>query len=76
MTPLEIETLLHAYVCDAPFERPSNALSEACMWFVDQEVFIIAPERKCGYKVSKLGKVLVEMLCATPMPICVDPRKT
>lgn len=72
MTPVEIEVLIH--YCYLPDNHPRAEVPSVkmalSMWM---EEGMINP---LTHEITKKGRVLVEMLCNTPMPVetWVDPR--
>lgn len=80
MTPSDIEVLLHFYTCPEPHPREdAPAVRDAINGFLTAGLLIRRPSsRPCDvYEVTDGGRMLVEMLCATPFPErrWVDPRE-
>lgn len=85
MTPAEIEVLIHFHAgaqCHPRSQAP--AVIEATKRFLQEGLIevpvapgLMAPPTAPGiYRTTARGKVLVEMLCNTPLPVVqwVDPR--
>lgn len=75
MTPLHIAILLHYHCVAEPYAKhdPEHANSRATTEYRSQLIGLDLIERDdtdvSMYHTTPKGKVLVEMLCATPMPI-------
>lgn len=71
MTPLELEILIHCYVCSEPFPRAhAPAVEEATDRFVAHGIIESAPGNRC-YMVTEKGGVWLKIILRTPMPKAV-----
>lgn len=73
MTPSDIEILIHCHTCPTPHPRISaSAIAETIRMFVLNG---IVEEKQLKYSsgvyypTTDRGKVLVEIICSTPLPI-------
>lgn len=77
MTPLEISLVLHYHCTPGPHPQAhAPAVREAIERFMREDILEYDPEHARAYKVAERGRALVEMLCATPLPVVrwCDPR--
>ena len=77
MTPYEIEIMLHHYASLAKFPRWTAPAYEATVaGLVTAGLLDVddRPESQSNITATDRGRMFVEMLCATPLPIWSDPR--
>lgn len=77
LSPLEINYLLHLYCITGDYPFPSPAISDARNRFYDANLVVFFEDGFENLKLTAKGLKLVEMLCATPLPVnvYVDPRE-
>jgi len=75
MTPHEINVLLHIHAIAEPFKPDSPAYEEAIESFTINGMIYKTDSSGSGYKTTKFGDAMVNMLCETPLTVPADPRK-
>lgn len=75
MTPNDIDVLLWCHTRGVRHERwEAPAVQGAHLWMVDCGLIKLARDSSEIYETTDRGRVLVEMLCDTPLPVWADPR--
>lgn len=72
MTPSDIEVLIHYHVCPRPHPRLGSIdVSDAIRYFLAKGLIQPDPCVPNVYKTTEGGQVLIDALCAVPLPFQV-----